>query len=850
MRRWLAIAALLVSSFTPAYAQMDSDFSIGGAIRIGESITPCDASAKGGVRFNSSAGGTIEFCNGSLWKMIGASGGAASPDRGIQFNSGGSLAATAGLSYSTSGLFSLQSQTPSSDVLDINNSDSTLALRVTFDSTNAPSLRLHDASGARRLHLGTNPMASPYFAVSGANKNVGNTFYGAALAIIIPNVSGNENGIYMGDASVANWSQVAFAAMTFYDQHAGGYGQGGLRFKTNDGTGLNTRIEIDKQGLVAFSSTGALVLNAGTTADRPAVPVQGMVRYNTTSGKFEAYGSMGWVDMMGSGEAGPMSAITAATGANAINNAAHAQSWSWNALTTGRGLSLGTSSLTSGSLLYLSATNNSAASNGSVLRIDTTGASSNAIPLVIAHGGASHAVRINDDGTPTDTTPFVIDGAGRVGIGTASPVTKLDLEGAIQLGDNGEACSAAGHVGGVRYDASNKAFQFCRDHTVGWEVLGATMLGTSATDNNPQISGDVTSGLFAPAAGTVGIATSGAEAVRVTPAQRVGVGRTSPQAKLDVNGGVRIGNNTDPCTGSNAGELIWNGANVQVCNGTNWTTLGTPACGLVANPILYAAQDNVALSTQVDSNIALVAGLGCTSANISVSGVGAPEYRICADATCTNVLQAWGVTVSSVQSGQYVQLRQTSSASQAVTHTATLTVGATTATWDVTSIGPKIMFITSTIYNGDLGGLSGADIKCQDRATAAGLPGTYKAWLSDSTTSAASRLNHATTHYKNTNNQIVQTNWTNLVGGSGLLNAIRYSELGVLVPSANIWTNTNTAGGIKKTNASLICNDWTLNLGVPYEGSVGDGGTFVSPGWTDNHTNYCNTTQRLLCIQQ
>jgi hypothetical protein len=61
----------------------------------------------------------------------------------------------------------------------------------------------------------------------------------------------------------------------------------------------------------------------------------------------------------------------------------------------------------------------------------------------------------------------------------------------------------------------------------------------------------------------------------------------------------------------------------------------------------------------------------------------------------------------------------------------------------------KRVFVTSTGYPGNLGGLAGADAKCQERATAAGLGGTFKAWLSAAGTgnSAAERLTHATVPY-------------------------------------------------------------------------------------------------------
>jgi hypothetical protein len=43
-----------------------------------------------------------------------------------------------------------------------------------------------------------------------------------------------------------------------------------------------------------FSGTGSLTAPKGTTAQRPAEPVQGMLRYNTTLGLYEQYTSIGW----------------------------------------------------------------------------------------------------------------------------------------------------------------------------------------------------------------------------------------------------------------------------------------------------------------------------------------------------------------------------------------------------------------------------------------------------------------------------------------------------------------------------------------------------------------------------
>ena len=56
---------------------------------------------------------------------------------------------------------------------------------------------------------------------------------------------------------------------------------------------------------------------------------------------------------------------------------------------------------------------------------------------------------------------------------------------------------------------------------------------------------------------------------------------------------------------------------------------------------------------------------------------------------------------------------------------------------------PNIVFTTSTTQTPALGGLAGADAICAQRALAAGLAGTYRAWLSTSTVNAIDRLGSA-----------------------------------------------------------------------------------------------------------
>lgn len=52
---------------------------------------------------------------------------------------------------------------------------------------------------------------------------------------------------------------------------------------------------IDTTGdTVTFDSTGAIVVPAGTDAQRPATPAEGALRYNTTTNTFEGYSNGAW----------------------------------------------------------------------------------------------------------------------------------------------------------------------------------------------------------------------------------------------------------------------------------------------------------------------------------------------------------------------------------------------------------------------------------------------------------------------------------------------------------------------------------------------------------------------------
>lgn len=155
------------------------------------------------------------------------------------------------------------------------------------------------------------------------------------------------------------------------------------------------------------------------------------------------------------------------------------------------------------------------------------------------------------------------------------------------------------------------------------------------------------------------------------------------------------------------------------------------------------------------------------------------------------------------------------------------------------------VFVTSTTYNGNLGGLAGADAKCQARADTANLGGTWKAWLSDGTVSAASRLNHSILPYKRLDGQIVASGWDDLVDGS-LQNGINVTEIGSSLYQI-VWTNSNFQGGLSASR--WHCNNWTSensNMQIGRTGAAGQK-TFQ---WTDYYDNKCGQTAALYCFEQ
>ena len=170
----------------------------------------------------------------------------------------------------------------------------------------------------------------------------------------------------------------------------------------------------------------------------------------------------------------------------------------------------------------------------------------------------------------------------------------------------------------------------------------------------------------------------------------------------------------------------------------------------------------------------------------------------------------------------------------------------------------RIVFVSSVKYNGNLGGREGANTKCQALATAAGLPGTYAAWLSVSQLGPRDWFTHSINGYVRVDGTVVAFNWEDLVDGY-LSWPIAMTEQGYDVWNipqwiGNVWTATRIDGSSAVGVASDSCNDWTY---AGEDKSTQFTGDFRATeyDWTDRTTTagpwvLCSEEAHLYCFQQ
>ena len=150
------------------------------------------------------------------------------------------------------------------------------------------------------------------------------------------------------------------------------------------------------------------------------------------------------------------------------------------------------------------------------------------------------------------------------------------------------------------------------------------------------------------------------------------------------------------------------------------------------------------------------------------------------------------------------------------------------------------VFVTNNLYRSDVG-VAGADASCNAEAAAAGLPGTYRAFLSTSSEPAASRF-LGSRGWVRPDGEIVVTGGITALYSQGALVPIALTADGVDLRGTvrSVWTGTSRSGAFAAT-----CSDWT----VADSSSATIGNLQACVGFSDFMVPaMCSESHRLFCF--
>jgi hypothetical protein len=151
------------------------------------------------------------------------------------------------------------------------------------------------------------------------------------------------------------------------------------------------------------------------------------------------------------------------------------------------------------------------------------------------------------------------------------------------------------------------------------------------------------------------------------------------------------------------------------------------------------------------------------------------------------------------------------------------------------------VFITRATFSGNLGGLGGADAKCQQSADAAKLGGRWKAFVSGNGVAAADRFVTDGPWFENGSHALVFANRAAMRKGPAI--NVNRDEFEADDKVSMYWTGTQVSGA-----PAANCGSWNSSASAE-KGTQGQVNT-VLPAWVAAGDYACNTTASLLCLEE
>jgi hypothetical protein len=253
--------------------------------------------------------------------------------------------------------------------------------------------------------------------------------------------------------------------------------------------------------------------------------------------------------------------------------------------------------------------------------------------------------------------------------------------------------------------------------------------------------------------------------------------------------------------------------------------LGT-ALGVVFLPTACVASDP-------DADLCAVGGIGCACTQGGACDAGLScDAGTCVDPMATST----DAPVGSSEAGDSAASTTAAGASSD---------GGSTTDDTAPTAQPNVAFVTSTAFTaGALGGLAGADAICQDHADAAGLAGTYRAWLSLPGDDARDRIGDALGWIR-PDGAPLAIDLPQIIEGRFFHPPV-LDENGTFAAPNPIWTGTVGDGTANSLDAFGVCGGWTTDepTGFAWIGDLGAG-----PGWWTAYASQpCTGSARLLCL--
>lgn len=160
-----------------------------------------------------------------------------------------------------------------------------------------------------------------------------------------------------------------------------------------------------------------------------------------------------------------------------------------------------------------------------------------------------------------------------------------------------------------------------------------------------------------------------------------------------------------------------------------------------------------------------------------------------------------------------------------------------------------VMFVSSGVFNGNLGGTTGADAECKMLAESVSLTGTYVAWLSESDMNKASTDLPMSEPMIRRDGKVIVDKAEHLIAGDrlALKNPISLTEESETV-SGYAWTGTGTTGGGQLSD----CSNWSTDQGIAQIGNVNS----LTSEWTFSEIleptdqNQCSKSNRIYCFRK